>query len=133
MRIVARLAVVLLLTAGLAACSKDEILQLESQLATVTFKAASIQAELYNVWDVIEDNDDDGLPDPGTEPFLFCETVPFPMGGQRTMISVVSAPWPHSLRVSVLLCSSCDKLFAMVTTSRRLASSDAVAARLTAR
>lgn len=101
MRIAARLAGVLLLAVCLVSCDQAQVLQLQSQIAALSFRATSVSAELLNVWDVIEDSDNDNMPDSGTTPFLFCESI-FTGGGPPVTINVNSAPWPHSVKVSIL-------------------------------
>lgn len=97
MRIAARLAVILSLMVALAACTTDEVLQLESQIVSIQFKATGPQAQVYDIFVVTEvtANDPNSAPVATTEPFLACENA---LG----LRSVGSAPWRHSFRVSVL-------------------------------
>ena len=94
MRFAARLAGVLLLTAGMVACDSDPVQQLDSQVVTISFRSTSVSAQLFNVWDAIEDNDLDNQPDPGTTPFLFCVRLTDTQGAPVTA-NVNSAPWPE--------------------------------------
>ncbi|MEE8411549.1 MAG: hypothetical protein V3S47_03535 [Acidobacteriota bacterium] len=120
MRFAARLTGVLLLTVGLAGCDKAQIAQLESQNATITITAVDTLAELFNVWDMIEDSDLDGIPDDGVV-YLFCEITTDPLSPPFTIPVLV--PWEHSLRISVLRAGSTefeqitDNMYVSVTTN----------------
>jgi hypothetical protein len=100
MRFAARLAGVVLLVVGVTGCDKAQVAQLQSQNATITITASNTRAELFNVWDLIEDTDLNNVPDDG-EVYLFCESVPVTAGNPPVQIPV-QAPWRHSLRVSIL-------------------------------
>jgi hypothetical protein len=108
MRFAARLAGVFLLTACLVGCDKAQVAQLESQMATISIAVVGTDAELLNVWDLIEDSDLDGQPDDGIV-YLFCETI-FQQGSPPPPPRTVSVepPWNHSLRISILRADSTE-------------------------
>jgi len=106
MRFAARLAGVLLLTVGLLGCDKAQIAQLQTQVATVTINVVGTDAELFNVWDLIEDTNLDGVPDDGMV-YLFCESVPVAPNAPPIMIGV-EPPWHHSVRISILRADSTE-------------------------
>ena len=101
MRFAVRLGGILLLVAGLSSCDQTEVAQLESQGLGVRIFAPNALVELYNVWDLIEDNDDDGQPDDGMT-WLYCEFIPVPPTAPPVTISPVSVPWKFSIQIDVL-------------------------------
>lgn len=106
MRFAARLAGVVLLAVGLAGCDKAQVAQLQSQMATITVAVVGTDAELFNVWDLIEDADLDGVSDDGMI-YLYCEAVPVGLNQPPRMIAV-QPPWHHSVRISVLRADSTE-------------------------
>ena len=108
MRFAARFAGVFLLTSCLVGCDKAQVAQLESQIATISIAVVGTDAELLNVWDLIEDKDLDGVPDDGIV-YLFCETI-FQAGTPPPPPRTVSVepPWNHSLRISILRADSTE-------------------------
>jgi hypothetical protein len=108
MRFAARLAGVFLFTACLVGCDKAQVAQLESQMAAISVSVVGTDAELLNVWDLIEDVDLDGLPDDGIV-YLFCETI-FQSGSPPPPARTISVtpPWNHSLRISILRADSTE-------------------------
>ena len=110
MRFTARLASVLLLAGCLVGCDKAQVAQLESQIATISIAVVGTDAELLNVWDLIEDSDLDGVADgPDGMVYLFCEAIVLPGSPPPPprMISV-EPPWNHSLRISLLRADSTE-------------------------
>ena len=107
MRIAARLSGVLLLTVCLAACDTDEVLQLASQNATISFRASGVATHYFDIWEAYEDNDADNMPDAGTTPFLWCVAQRDNFGNFFTT-GVLSAPWQHSFRLSILRAGETD-------------------------
>ena len=108
MRFAARLAGVVLLSAALAGCDKAQVAQLQAQMVTITAEVVGTDAELLNVWDLIIDQDLDGVADDGMT-YLFCQAIAVvgnPPPPPRTIS--VRAAWNHSLRISVLRADSTE-------------------------
>ncbi|NIM01510.1 MAG: hypothetical protein GTN89_11785 [Acidobacteria bacterium] len=105
MRFAARLVGVLLLGAGLTSCDKDEIAQLEAQMASITIEVVGTDAELFNVWEIRETTDLDGIPGPDDPTaYLWCESQRNPVNPQQFLPRFVDVtpPWNYGLRISIL-------------------------------
>jgi len=88
---------VLFLALAASGCDTRQPLQLSSQEIEVFFTAVNAVGDNYNVWDMIEDSDFDGLPDDGVT-YLWCELLTGPADSSRP----VSVPWNHSIEISVI-------------------------------
>ncbi len=109
MRFATRLVSVLLVAACLVGCDRAQIAQLESQIATISIAVVGTDAELLNVWDLIEDSDLDGVADDPGMVYLFCEAIVLPGSPPPPPRTIsVEPPWNHSLRISVLRAGSTE-------------------------
>lgn len=127
MRSTRSLAGALVLLVGLGVgCDSDTPLQREEQKLAVVFVASGAQLTTFNAWDLIVDNDFDGLPDSTcagdtsilcsnrrpvidcgangpciSQVFLWCED-----NNNITNINPSSMPWNYSLEVSIIRAKS---------------------------
>ena len=96
MRLIRRLACVMLLTALVVSCDSDDPLSVGTQTFTIQVDATSAQANQFRVHDFFEDTDGDGQPDNGL--FLWCQF--FPSAGATGNPNEV--PWEFAIEVKVL-------------------------------
>jgi hypothetical protein len=103
MRAIGRpLGLVLLVTLA-GGCDTTQPQQAGEQTLTLTLAAPGAGITTYDVWDLYEDNDGDGIPDDidgdGTgDVFLWCETIP----PGEPVINPISVPWGFTMQISIL-------------------------------
>lgn len=88
----------LLLFAALAGgCDTTQPLQLDEQTYELRFEGRGASVPTYDVWDMYEDENGNGEPDPGEPMQLFCVDQSAP-----DSISPTSAPFRFTLKVTIL-------------------------------
>lgn len=98
MRLARRLVGLLLFAIVLASCDTAQPEQVDSQTAEITISAVNSSVQMFNVWDVFEDSNQDNVPDGPS--FLWCEQAI--VGGNLVFVGATSVPWNFSVEVSVL-------------------------------
>jgi hypothetical protein len=101
---------------AIGGCDKSQPLLVGEQTVAVTFDGVSATTPQYNVWDIFEDNDLDGVPDGDT--YLWCEIVVFPFP-EDPNLSPISAPWNFSVQISVIKAGTTQEI--QITTDAALA------------
>jgi len=96
MRRILFLGFVFLLVIWSPACETEQPLQEESQTYSLGFTSPNASVISYNVWDLIEDNDDNNLPDDGIY-YRWCETYT-----NEPPINADFIPWHYSLEISMI-------------------------------